>query len=136
GQMLALRRQFFWPVLLVAGLDFLFLFTAVNRTGSAGDSQVLWFCLGVIATFAADVYTLCWGGMWSGLTAKHPNRATLATFARVVVLPCGAWSMVMILVTFLQLWPCLNGTEGLSRLLWFGFGMANDVGLCLCSLHR
>src|SRR6266513_2054195 len=122
GQMLALKRQFFWPVLLVAGLDFLFLFTAVNRTGSAGDSQVLWFCLGVIATFAADVYTLCWVGMWSGLTAKHPNRATAATFARVVILPCGAWSAVMVLVTFMQLWPRLNGTEGLTMLLWFGFG--------------
>src|SRR2546426_588653 len=126
GQMLALRRQFFWPVLLVAGLDFLFLFTAFNRIGSAGDSQVLWFCLGVIATFAADVYTLCWVGMWTGLIAKHPNRATLATFARVVVLPCGAWSAVMILVSFMQLWSRLNRTDGLSMLLWLGFGVAND----------
>ncbi len=136
GQMLALRRQFFWPVLLVAGLDFLFLFTAFNRVGSAGDSQVLWFCLGVIATFAADVYTLCWAGMWTGLIAKHPNRATLATFARVVVLPCGAWAAVMILLSFMQLWSRLNRTEGLSMLLWFGFGMANDVGLFLWSRRR
>ncbi len=136
GQMLALRRQFFWPVLLVAGLDFLFLFTAFNRLGSAGDSQVVWFCLGVIATFAADVYTLCWVGMWTGLIAKHPNRATFATFARVVVLPCGAWSAVMILAVLVQLWSRFNGTEGISMLLWFGFGLANDVVLFLWSRHR
>ena len=88
------------------------------------------------ATFAADVYTLCWVGMWTGLIAKHPNRATLATFARVVVLPCGAWSAVMLLVTFMQLWSRLNRTDGLSMLLWFGFGMANDAALFLWSRHR
>jgi len=137
GQMLALRRQFFGPVLLVAGLDFLFLFSAFNRLGSAGDNQVFWFCLGVIATFATDVYTLCWAGMWTGLITKHPNRATAATFARVVVLPCGAWAAVMILVSFMQLWSRLNRTEGsFSILLWFGFGMANDVALFLWSRHR
>jgi ABC-type transport system involved in cytochrome c biogenesis permease component len=136
GQMLALRRQFLWPVLLVVVLDFLFLFTAFNRLGSAGDNQVVWFCLGVILTFAADVYTLCWDGMWVGLIAKHPNRATLSTFARVVVLPCGAWSAVMILVSLLQLWPRLDRTDTFSMLLWFGLGLANDVALLLWSRHR
>ena len=43
---------------------------------------------------------------------------------------------VMILVSFMQLWSRLNGTEGLSMLLWFGFGLANDVGLFLWSRHR
>ena len=136
GQMLALRRQFFGPVLLVVGLDFLFLFTAFNRLGSAGDNQVVWFCLGAIATFATDVYTLCWVGMWTGLITKRPNRATVATFARVVVLPCGAWSAVMILATFMQLWPRLNQSGEFSMLLWFGFGLANDVVLFLWSRHR
>src|SRR3989442_4857805 len=112
GQMLGLRRQFFWPVVLVAGLDFLFLFTAFTRLGSAGDNQWIWFCLGVILTFLVDVYTLCWVGMWIGLIAKHPNRATLAAFMRVVVLPCGAWSVVMILFSLLQLWSRLDRPEG------------------------
>ena len=136
GQMLALRRQFFWPVLLVTGLDFLFLFTALHRLGSAGDNQWIWFCLGTILTFVADAYTLCWVGMWIGLIAKHPNRATLAAFMRVVVLPCGAWSVVMILFSLLQLWSRLDRPEGLWMLLWFGLGLANDIALFLWSRHR
>jgi len=136
GQMLALRRQFFWPVLLVAGLDFLFLFTALHRLGSAGDNQWIWFCLGTILTFVADAYTLCWVGMWIGLIAKHPNRATLATFARVVVLPCGAWAAVVILTILVQLGSRLIRTEEISMLLWFAFGIANDVALFVWSRHR
>ena len=137
GQMLALRRQFFWPVMLVAGLDFLFLFSAFNRLGSAGDNQwVAWFCLGSILSFAADVYTSCWVGMWIGLIAKHPNRATLATFARVVLLPCGAWSALMILISLLQLWSVLDRSDAFSMLLWFGLGFANDAALFFWSRHR
>jgi len=74
--------------------------------------------------------------MWVGLIAKHPNRATFATFARVVVLPCGAWSAVMILVSLLQLWSRLDRTDAFWMLLWFGFGLANDVALFLWSRHR
>jgi hypothetical protein len=136
GQLLALRRQFFWPVLLVAGLDFLFLFTAFNRLGSAGGDQWIWYCLGVILSFVADTYTLCWVGMWTGLIAKHPNRATLAAFARVVVLPCGAWAAVIILFSFLQIWSRFNISDGFSMLLWFGLGLANDAALFLWSRHR
>ena len=136
GQLLALRRQFFWPVLLVVGLDFLFLFTAFNRLGSAADNQWVGFCLGVIASFAADVYTLCWVGMWTGLIARHPNRATLAAFARVVVLPCGIWAAVTIAVSFMQPWLRFNLSEGFSMFLWFGFGLANDVAWFLWSRQR
>ncbi len=136
GQMLALRRQFFWPVLLVAGLDFLFLFTALHRVGSPADNQWIWFCLGVILSFAADVYTLCWAGMWIGLIAKHPNRATFATIARVVVAPCGAWAATMILVSLLQLWPRLDRWDEFSMFLWFAFGLANDVALWFWSWYR
>ncbi len=136
GQMLALRRQFFWPVLLVAGLDFLFLFGALQRLGSAGDNQWAWFCLGSILSFAADVYTLCWVGMWIGLIAKHPNRATFAAFARVVLLPCGAWSAVMILISLLQLWFRHDRSDAFSMLLWFGLGFANDVALFCWSRQR
>jgi len=136
GQMLALRRQFLWPVLLVAALDFLFLFTAFNQLGSSGDYQWIWFCLGVILSFAADIYTLCWVGMWVGLTTKHPNRATAAAFARVVILPGGAWGATMVLVSLLQLWPRLDRTDAFWMLLWFGLGFANDVALFLWSRHR
>jgi ABC-type transport system involved in cytochrome c biogenesis permease component len=137
GQMLALRRQFFWPVLLVAGLDFLFLFTVFNRLGPPPDgNQWVWFGLGNILTFVADVYTLCWVGMWIGLIAKHPNRATFASFARVVLLPCGAWSLVIILVSLLQLWSRLDRSDAFWMLLWFGFGLVNDVALLLWSRLR
>jgi len=136
GQMLALRRQFFWPVLLVVGLDFLFLFTAFNRLGSAADNLWVGFCLGGILSFAADIYTLCWVGMWAGLIARHPNRATLAAFARVVLLPCGIWAGVTITISFMQLWSRFNLSEGFSMFLWFGFGLANDVGWFLWSRHR
>jgi ABC-type transport system involved in multi-copper enzyme maturation permease subunit len=136
GQMLALRRQFFWPVLLVVGLDFVFLLSASKRLGPGGDNQWVWFSLGAILTFVGDVYTLCWVGMWVGLISKRPNRATFATFARVVVVPCGAWSAMVILISLLELWPRLDQSGQFSMVLWFGFGLANDIALFLWSRHR
>jgi len=52
------------------------------------------------------------------------------------MLPCGAWSAVMILAVLVQLWLRFNETEGISMLLWFGFGLANDVVLFLWSRYR
>ena len=85
GQMLALRRQFFWPVMAVIFVDLVFLIAILGNQGG-GASSSWWFWVGVvgISTFLLDLQALAWVGMWTGLTAKHPNRAAGSAIAQVL----------------------------------------------------
>lgn len=83
GHILALRRQFQWPVLGVILVDLLFLLHLFGKAGEPG----WWFWFGVvgISTFLLDLQALAWVGLWTGLTAKHPNRASGTTVVTVLV---------------------------------------------------
>jgi ABC-type transport system involved in cytochrome c biogenesis permease component len=127
GQMLALRRQFMWPILLVVGLDFVFMLAGAAHPGSGGDDAWVWICWAGMTTLVADVYTLCWVGMWIGLTDRRANRATGATVARVLVLPCGACFGLVLLMSFTGLWHRVEDTWTFYLGLWFAVGMIVDL---------
>jgi hypothetical protein len=84
GHVLALRRQFLWPVLAVILVDLLFLLHLFGKASEPG----WWFWFGAvgISTFLLDLQALAWVGLWTGLTAKHPNRASGTTVITVLVL--------------------------------------------------
>lgn len=128
GEMLALRRQFGWPVLLVLGADFAMLLGGMREQmwDSSNDWVVL--CLGVMIIFIFDLYTLARVGFWLSLTAKKANWAFAGTLARVLVLP---WAVLVFGLTFLSLLPAQTPIEGLGELglLWIAFAVAlvNDA---------
>ena len=136
GQMLALKRQFLWPLLAVVGIDFLFLLAGARRLSSAGDNFWVSFCGAEMVLLAADVYALIWVGMWVGLISKRPNRASGATIARVLVLPCGVWAGLLILTTFTPFWHRVEDKWPFYLLLWFGLGMITDIFFCLWAKFR
>jgi len=136
--MLALKRQFMWPVLAVVLVDFVFMVAGASRLASGGDSFWIWLCWAGIVTLVVDGYTLCWVGMWTGCVAKRPNRASSATIARVLVLPWGGLVGVVLLLSFTTLWRQLDDKFGAYFLLglWFALGMIVDVYFCVRSRVR
>jgi len=129
GQMLTLKRQFLWPVLVVLGLDLVFMVAGARRLSSANENGWVWFCVAQMVLLVADVFTLCWLGMWIGLTSRRPNRATGATVARVLVLPCAVSSGLLFILGLTRVWHrVIEENAGLFLLgLWFGVGILVDV---------
>ena len=87
GRMLSLKRQCFWPVLLVLAADF-----GLMVAGCWDASVPSWEWLGWVAAFAVlaarllvDLYTVSWVGVWQGLKAGDTGRAIRKTFFYVFV---------------------------------------------------
>jgi len=136
GQMLALRRQFLWPLLLVAGIDVIFMAASMGHSSASERAGWIWFYLFMISTLLADSFTLCWTGMWVGLKSKRPNRATAATIARVLLLPWGIAAAVVISMAFTRLWRRMDGGPEFFLGLLFVAGLAVDTYFYLTSRRR
>jgi ABC-2 type transporter len=136
GQMLALRRQFLWPMAVVAAVDFVLMLHGTLRLGEAEDTGWIALYLALIFTLPADAYALSWTGMWIGLTAKRPNRATSGTIARVLLLPWGIFAATTILMAFAQMWRRWADRVELYIGLWLAIGIAIDGFFALRSHSR
>ena len=55
--------------------------------------------------FAADLVTLSWVAMWTGLCSRHATRAAGAAIIRVLVLP---WGLFALLIIFMVLSPVIK----------------------------
>jgi len=91
GQLLALFKQFAAPAAVVLLADFVFLMSDRHDA----DWPLVWVVL--MSVFVADLVTLSWVGMWTGLTSRHSNRAAAAALARVLVLPWGLFAIFLLL---------------------------------------
>jgi ABC-type transport system involved in multi-copper enzyme maturation permease subunit len=114
GELLALKRQFSWPVVIVLAADFLML--VGGTTERLFDTSNEWYLLfgGLMVMFVADLFALAWVGMWLGLTAPKANRAFRGTIGRVLVLP---WAVFLIGATTLAMLPGLGFEPTESGLL-------------------
>lgn len=129
GQMLALRRQFLGPVSLIVVVDLAFMVAGLRSYGLASDASWSWTCMAGIVVFVADVYTLCWVGMWVGLIARRPNRASGNTVIRVMLVPWLAFVGFLILASFISLWTHIESDSGFLLGLWFLLSMLNNLAL-------
>src|SRR5581483_11798947 len=139
GQLMALRRQFLGPVVVVLVIEVTFLVAAVRKEADANDPGFISVWLAGMAMLLLDVVALSWVGMWVALTTKNPNRATSLTVLRVLVLPWVIWFVVT--VVFASLASVRGGTgfdPGWKFLLglWFGIGVLVDVGFGLSARHQ
>ena len=102
GQLLALFRQFFGPVMVTLLACFIFML-APNLRSMAADERTTWvlFWLATMAMLIADLCAFFWVGLWQGLVARNPQRAASATVSRVLGLPwitiAGIWLFFSIL---------------------------------------
>ena len=127
GQLLALRRQFLWPVLTVLGTGLL-LMIATRRRAADWENQAT----GLAGMFmlVVDLFALSWVGMWHALIEKSHNRATISTLLRVLVLP---WLLFGAVVGAAEVWIGLALGKTWSPgwqfylKLWMGLGLAADM---------
>ena len=125
GQILALRRQFFKPLLVVAALE---LFFMGKLMWSRPGDRSFYFCVYMagILMLAADVVTLSVVAMAASLTEKNITRASLKTARQVLVLPWGIWAGVAVIRQALVfIFPDL-GREVSWKFnvgCWFGIGI-------------
>ena len=137
GQLLALKRQFFGPLVLTLVVGTLFLWGALQEPGAEED-RTMWrlFWIGGMIMLVADLLALYWVGMWQALIAKNPNRAASGGVARILILPPGLWALV-ILIAFLN---SVNGGEqpGLKFLVgtWLGLSLAADLFFSARARHK
>jgi len=121
GQFQALKRQFFWPTVMVLLLHFLFMISQ-----KTSGSLVSWY-LGNMAMLVADLFAIAYGGMWVGLKSRHATRATGAILARMLVLP---WLLIIGFFTFISIAGRLFGASG-SFGLFFGVWLFAGLGVDL-----
>lgn len=129
GQRLALQRQFFGPLLVILGAEFL-MWTAGRD--SVGGSASEWSSLWMVGTLMllADLVALYWVGMWQGLSARNPKHAFSGAVMRVLVLP---WIAFGAFVMFMALAPHSGRDLGWEGFLgtWFVLGLVTDLGFGL-----
>ncbi|HSU53888.1 MAG TPA: ABC transporter permease subunit [Candidatus Dormibacteraeota bacterium] len=137
GQLLALRRHFLGPLTLVLCVGCLFMYLSM-RDASDDDTRIATriFWIGGMVTLVADIVALYWVGMWVGLTAKNPNRAAGGNAGRVLVIPGAAWSLVILVMVLASMRGGHEPSGNIFLGLWFGFGLAADIGLSLWARHR
>jgi hypothetical protein len=102
------------------------------------EEHALWmlFWAALMVMLVADLAGLYWVGMWKGLVAKNPTRATATSVGRILVLPwvvLGLCGMVVALV-----WPNIEDKPVLKLLLgsWVGLGLAADLGFGAWARHK
>jgi hypothetical protein len=140
GQLLALKRQFLGPVLAVLLVFFLFAMAASSDALSRQEpqDQVLWVLFWAVAMvmLVADLMALYWVGMWGGLTARNPTRAAAANLGRILALPWVALGFGVLVASVA--WPNADDTQVLKLFLglWFGLGLAADLGFGAWARHR
>jgi ABC-type transport system involved in multi-copper enzyme maturation permease subunit len=135
GQIMALRRQFLRPLLLVTALE-LVLAVLLKQRGTLNTLE-FFTCLAGIGMLWADVVTLPWVAMAAALTFKSQTQATSFTVARIFILP---WVMYLSVAAGLNLLYQLDLTswepgQRFGLWLWSGIGLATDLLFGLRAWH-
>lgn len=131
GQLLALRRQFLGPIVVVTIIEFTFMVASLQKESFQGDPVYLMFWVAYMVMLAADVIALSWVGMWVGLTAKNPNRASGITVVRVLVLPWVVFAAILVLVGLVAFASSLDVGGKFYLGLWFVLGIFADLAFGL-----
>jgi len=140
GQRLAMERQFLRPVVAVLMVLFLFLVASFSDAMSQQnpEDRALWmlFWAALMVMLVADLAGLYWVGMWQGLAAKNPTRATATNVGCILVLPWVALGLGCLVASLV--WPNAGDKSVLKFLLglWFALGLAADLGFGAWARHK
>ncbi len=129
GQLLALKRQFFYPVVVVLLVDMLFLLSQRDH-----DQWVLVWQAGMVILIA-DLYTLSWVSMWLGLKTKNTNRAAGLAVGRILVLP---WVIFYVVGVTVDQLPGRHFTSNNDTpiIAWFLIAIITDIIFCARAKHK
>jgi hypothetical protein len=139
GQMLALRRQFLAPMIVVLVVECVFLVASArqNRADIADLSFLITGGIAYMAMFVVDAFALSSVGMWISLTTKNPNRTTGITVFRILLMPMLLLFAILISYSFFRI--AISGPEfGWKTVvgLYLGLGIATDLYFGLTAWRR
>src|SRR6185503_3854008 len=128
GQLLALRRQFLLPLLLIVALQWL-LIVGVSAHAWQADSRAAFFGWAGIIVLFGDLGALIGVAMLSALSAKNPNLAPVHTIGRVLMFPWLLFGIVAAVVNII----CVTASSELPGWkfflgMWFCLGVLTDIG--------
>lgn len=136
GQILALRRQFLGPGLVVLMVFFVLLFAGLREIYSERSLWVLTW-VSAMVLLVGDVLALFWVAMWDGLSARRPQRAATSSLARVIALP---WLVVAIAFLVMTLTMMVRGDSDLPGYFFFwvllGASVATDFAFAAHARHK
>lgn len=127
GQMLALKRQFLRPVVVVFCLQLLFLLIAVRHANYSSSGMYRLYGASLLL-LVADCVAASWVAMAAALTAKSHTHATLTAMFRILMLPWIGLAMVVVLMNlWALLWGGSSGSDFEVYLFWWlVFGLVAD----------
>ncbi len=124
GQWLALRWQFFKPLLFVIALELVFVALLHGR------HQVERFAVvAALVVLVFDIPALTLVSMFAALRSKGQTQATVSTVARILILPWVVFGMIHAITAFLY-WLALLPWEPNDRIevaQWLGISIAVDL---------
>lgn len=131
GQLLALRRQFLGPLLVVLAIE-IFLASQVARHSYQRNWAVPVTELAGLLMLLCDSAAVTFAGMSSALTARSPNFASVNSISRVLILP---WVVFGAIFALTAAWCNLAATRlpgwKFYLSLWFILGLAADAAFGL-----
>jgi hypothetical protein len=127
GQVLALRRQFLKPLVVVLVYEVVFTI-AVSRHSYDSGPRAFAFGATNLILLLADIAAVTSVAMSSALTARSPNYASISTISRVLMLPWVVYGAIAVLV---GMWSAMSSTPApgwqFFLYLWFGLGLIADA---------
>ena len=137
GQWLALKRQFLGPLIVILAVFFAFMMATASLLNEP-DDRASWilFWLAFMMLLVADLAAIYWVGMWQGLAARIPNRATSNCLIRILVLPWVAVGIVLLLLGLISVNSNLELGPKFFLVLWVGLSLAADIGFGTWSRHK
>ncbi len=127
--LIGLKRTYVGPMLTLGAIEFGLLVAGMSTTGwwfSSGTWGAA-FAAGLLL-FVADIYTLCWLGVWQGAVSRNSTRACLRTMGWVLLVP-GALFLGGLGVVGLASTRMAAGLEPFL-LGWFVLGFLVDFACC------
>ncbi|MEW6158196.1 MAG: ABC transporter permease subunit [Verrucomicrobiota bacterium] len=107
GRMLALKRQFFGPTLLVVVIDFLLLFSAWFNLEWMERLGTLVCLLFFLLVQLGEMYSIAWIGLWFGLSCRTAFQAVRRTLFYALVLP------IPVVLGFTAMFAMVTGGRGM-----------------------
>ena len=135
GHLLALRRQFQWPVVVVLSLFVLFMLAGLRDIYGERGLWV-WLWIAGMVMLVGDLAALYWVGMWQGLTARTPQRAGSGTLAQILAIPWVGMALSLLVISLLLIRREFEPSEYLFLLLWVALGAAADIAFAGYARHK
>ena len=114
GQLLALKRTFLAPVILLVSVEIMGWFGGIALFSDSNSREMIlaagFSIVGAavfLAVFILDMLAVIWVGMWYGLSSRNETQAAFKTVLMVLVLPSFLMIFSLFAIPYFIAWPII-----------------------------